>query len=125
MATWQEAKGFIAANYNFEDLGDDILKFVFNTGDGRSQLIYISHLDSIPAIRYFSPFATASDISAEQLVNIAETSLFGLSRIADMYCVMHITPLADLDASEIEWPLTYVSFWADAIEKKLGLGDKM
>ena len=43
MATWGDVKTFVHDNYKADDLSDDVMKMVFETGDLRSQLVFLTH----------------------------------------------------------------------------------
>ncbi len=125
MATWQETKSFIQSNFNVEVLDGDIIKMVFETEGGRSQLIFVHHYDLLNGAAFFSPFAKISDISGTQFAGLAKDSVLGLSEHFDMYGALHVAPLDNLDMSEISWPLQWVTHYADMLEKQLGLGDSL
>ena len=128
MATWPEVKSFIKSNYEIQSETELTMTMVFETGGGRSQLVYVMGIegaDLLSSVRFFSPFAEVSQISANQFAGLADGVLFGLARLADFYGVVHNSFLADLDASEINTPLIAVTSQADKMEKQLGLGDNL
>jgi hypothetical protein len=125
MATWQEVKSFIKSNYVISQESADVLALEFQIEDNRTQLIFVADFDSVDCVRFFSPFAKTSDISADQMIKIASTAVFGLAISGELVGAVHMVPTADLDASEINFPLALLSAYADGLEKSLGLGDKL
>ena len=125
MATQAEVKNFIAANFNFEELEGDILKFTFEGAEGfagRSQLVfaYIGpvHLET------YSPFAAEDAITATQALN-ANDSVFGVDIAFGKYCLKQATPVENMDTNELENALLGLAGSAGEIGRKLGLGDEL
>ena len=128
MATWREVQNYLTSQYKLEDLGDGVLKLVFGYNDGRSQVIYCTPIAAESDdgfVVFLSPFATSSNLSPQQLVDLMSKNMFvGFGSNANgAYTVVHQAPLKNLDASEIEWALELISGTADLLEKELGLGD--
>lgn len=121
MATQAEVKTFIEANFNVEELENDLLKFTFEAGDSdRSQLVF-AFIGPV-WLESYSPFATTDQINAAQAIN-ANDSVFGVGTIFDFYCLKQATAIENIDPNEIESALLGLAGSADTIEKKLGLGD--
>ena len=128
MATWAEVTTYIKSNYRIQNETESALTMVFDTGSGRSQLIIVMGVEGasdLSAVRFFSPFAKVDQISAQQFTGLADGTIFGLAAMAGMYGLVHNAFLANLDASEIETPLAFLTAGADAIEKSFGLGDAL
>lgn len=128
MATWSEVKNYIRSNYIVAAEDSGFMRLQFDTGDARSQVIYVMGIetgDEMASVRFFSPFAQVDDISPSQLVEVVRGAIFGVAEIADLYGHVHSSFLADLDASEIHVPMSAVTSEADRTERLLGLGDRL
>lgn len=130
MATWREVENYLSSTYKVEKIDSAIIKLIFDLGNGRSQLVFVEGLalddpeDAI--ISVFSPFAKVNEISPQQLVNaMSSNSAIGVAIIGDWYTLKNVAPLQNLDANEIEWPLLFVTNFADQLEQSLGLGDDL
>jgi hypothetical protein len=125
MATWLEVESYLTSNYVTEKLDLNCLKFVFELGDGRSQMIFVAGLGldgpDDPVVFFASPFATTSMLSPQQVVDLMRESAIGIGEWHECYVVKHLAPLENLDANELEWPLAYVTRMADMLEEKLGI----
>ena len=122
MATQQEVRNFIKSNYNCDELDNGSFKTVFDLGGGRSQLVFLTVNDY--NVQYQSPFASVDDVSAKQALEANSEYNLGVQLQGDYYMIVHLAPLADLDASEIGEGFEYVTSVADALEKKLVGGDQ-
>jgi hypothetical protein len=128
MATWLEVESYLSSNYVVEKLDTSLIKLTFEVGDGRSQVVFVQGVllddDAASYVSFASPFARVGQISAEQLVNcMADNPIVGMSVFGGLYVMKNVAPLQNLDANEIEWPLTFVTGLADGLERSLGLGD--
>ena len=126
MATWLEVQSFIKSNYQISSEDIDGFSLVFDTGEGRSQMIRVARVGAgtpFEMLYFLSPFARVEDISAEQFVAASEESALGVKRTDDFYSCVHGSFLEDLDASEIDKALLWISHQADSIEQLIGLGD--
>lgn len=122
MATQQEAINFIKSNFDTELMESGGLKLVFDLGGGRSQLAFVEVNES--NVQYSSPFASVDDVTAKQALEANSEYSVGMQLYGSVYVVKHVTPLADLDASEITEGFELVANIADLLEKQLIGGDK-
>ena len=106
------------------------MKLVFGLEDGRSQMVFVAGLalddpdDAI--VSFISPFARTDQLSPQGLVDcMVNNNALGVAIIGDWYALKNVAPLANLDANEIEWPLAYVTIFADKLERELNLGDDL
>jgi hypothetical protein len=124
MATWPELRAFIESNYRISKVDGNTLTLVFGTANNRSQLIFVTGVDMDRGVALFaSPFANVTDISPAQFAACSENTFLGIRRIGDLYTVVHMVPLENADASEVEWAMAFVVSAADELERSLGLGD--
>ena len=129
MATWQEVRTYVHSNYKVEDIDPAMMKMLFDSGNGRSQIIFVGHFDLSEAgmgdwLTYFSPFCGTDQATANAVMGVAsDNTMFGITEMAGMYGVRHVAPMLNLDANEIEDPLMAVVFSADNLEKLLTGGD--
>ena len=125
MATWQQVKSYIYANYNVSKDSGEMITLLFDMGNGRSQLVFVGLLDigEYSSIRLSSPFAKWSNVSAERALRATESTGVGICSIGDYLATTHSQLLATVDEAEIDWPLAYVTSTADKLEQQLGQGD--
>jgi hypothetical protein len=116
MATINEVISHIKSSYSTEDLGNGGFKMQFNIDSTRTQLIFVHSTDAMLLIA--SPFA--HNISSDLAFQVAETSIFGVKKLDDLYVLHHVIPIADIDASEIEFGLKVLALQADELDSKFG-----
>jgi len=127
MATWNDIKAwFTARELYFVDNGEWIeTGFAFDS-DNRSQSLRIAYQpapDGTPLIWLGSPIATFDPRKSEALMTAACQGVGGVA-IADtqdgkFFILQTTVPIADLDASEIEWHATALTGFADDLEKAI------
>jgi hypothetical protein len=125
MATWQQVKSYIYANYNVSKDSGEMITLLFDTGNGRSQLVFVGLLDigEYSSIRFSSPFAQWGNVSPERVLRATESTGVGICSVGDYLTTTHSQLLATIDEAEIDWPMVYVTSTADALEQQLGQGD--
>jgi hypothetical protein len=116
MATINEVISHIKSNYSTEDLGNGGLKMEFNIDSNRTQLIFVHSTELMLLVA--SPFA--QNISSDLAFQAAETSIFGVKKLNDLYVLHHVIPVGDIDASEIEFGLKVLALQADELDSKFG-----
>jgi len=120
MATQSELINFVKSNYRINEQPSEFtLTLEFNSDDNRSQLIVISVSDAVAVIA--SPFCSVEDATPTQVFDAMDraSTFFGVKRVGSLYSLQHVAPIADLDASEIEFAFALVSGAADTLEKVL------
>ena len=122
MATQAEVMKYIEANFKFEDVGNGLLKLLFDLGNSRAQLVFASVNET--TIQYFSPFALISDVSAKAALEANSEYSLGMQILGDSYMVKHLALIEDLDASEVNQGFNLVCSIADELEDKLVGGDR-
>ena len=118
MATKIEVMNFLNQAYNFEHVSENMVKFVFDVNDGRTQLVFAWVSDDYMVIS--SPFAGEDEITPNLAFKLGEDILFGIKKIAGTYQVTHVVPMGDLDESEIQLGLGAVAVAADSLESSVG-----
>lgn len=118
MATKIEVMNFLNQKYNFEHVSENLVKFVFEVNDGRTQLVFAWVSDDLMVIS--SPFAAEDAITPNLAFKLGEDTLFGIRKTAGMYQVTHVVPMGDIDESEIELGLGLVANAADSLESAVG-----
>ena len=129
MATWSDVKTFVHDNYKVDDLSDEVMKMVFETGDLRSQLVFLTHYTLQAGaedwVSVESPFAEIESVDlGKALEEVGNLVCGGLSKVNSMVTLKHSVPLANLNINELQRPLALVVNSADALEKTLVGGDK-
>lgn len=130
MATWREVVSYLTSNYEVDQVSPTLMKLVFGLDEGRSQMVFVEGLalddPDAAIVSFISPFAKTEQLSPKGLIDCMEkNSALGIAIIGDWYALKNVAPLANLDANEIEWPLTYVTSFADQLERELNLGDDL
>jgi hypothetical protein len=120
MATWQEVKSYLKSNYKIRSEEDDFVSLVFETGDGRSQLIFVAHLNEW--IRFSSPIAKKAESDLATIVERAAGFGIGIHGM-DWYGLVHMQLLATVDSAEIDAGLDWVTAFADEVEKAVSSED--
>ncbi len=118
MATKIEVMNFLNQKYNFDQVSENLVKFVFDVESGRTQLVFAYVNDDFMVIS--SPFASEDAITPNLAFKLAEDSLFGIKKIGGMYQVTHVVPMADVDESEIVLGLALAANAADGLESSVG-----
>ncbi|WEO76466.1 hypothetical protein BJQ94_13980 [Cryobacterium sp. SO2] len=122
MASWLQLKSYIGSNYQISADDGDLLKLLFSTGNGRSQMVLVSHSTTGTGVEFAiiaSPVATVGTVELNSLLReVSEYSVGGVVIYGDMLMIRHSVPLADLDAGDFDAPLVLVTGAADAVEAK-------
>lgn len=126
MATWQQVKNYIYANYKVSDDSGDGLWLLFQTEGGRSQRVKIALVDTgneFSSILFMSPVAAWSQVSADRVLRATEEVPVSICSTGDFFVATHSQLLASVDEAEIDLPMAMLTFRADQLEKLLGIGD--
>lgn len=126
MATWQQVKNYVYANYQVSDDSGGMLTLLFQTGGGRSQKVLIVHVDTgneFASILFMSPVAAWSQVSADRVLRATEEVPVSIRSTGDFIVATHVQLLASVDETEIDLPLAMITLQADQLEKVLGIGD--
>ena len=118
MATKVETLSYLTQNYRAEETGDEVLKFVFEIDESRTQLLFAAVINDLLIMD--SPFASTEDINANIAFKLAEESVLGVKRVGDVYTIRHVIPIADIDESEIDLGLHLTAQTADQLESEVG-----
>lgn len=121
MATKFEVLSYLNDNYHFEDLGNDVCKFVLNIEGNRSQLVFAKVTDDV--MWFSSPFAAEDSIPANLVFKLAGDSLFGVKKVGDFYHLHHLVLLENVDSNEIDVAIRLLANAADELESDIG-GDQ-
>jgi hypothetical protein len=117
MATYPEAMQYIKSNYEYKE-SNNLVTLEFKFADGRAQTVYIPTGLDQGYLAVSSPFAM--NISADLALQAANDGMFGVRKVGDLFALWHVIPLADLDASEIDFGIKAVAIAADTLEEKFG-----
>lgn len=126
MATWQQVKSYIYANYTVSNDDGQTLTMFFETEAGRSQMVLVSFIDADPfsSVVFASPIAEWSQVSADRVLRATESMTVGVRSVGDYIVAHHAQLVASIDEAEIDLPLMLVVNQADQAERSLGLGDQ-
>jgi hypothetical protein len=124
MATKNEVRAYLQSNFTTEEIDTDHFRFIFDLGDGRSQLCYA--IVGEVKIEVHSPFADLKAISAIEAIEAADEKAFGIRKLGDAWWgFVNVVWTENVDPNEIHDSLHFVARAADEIESKLGLGDDL
>lgn len=126
VATWQQVKNYIYANYNVASDEGHMLTLVFETEGGRSQMITLGHVeaDQFSSVVFSSPIAEWTQVSADRVLRATEEVPASIRSIGQFIVAAHNQLLATIDEAEIDLPLALLTYQADQLERYLGLGDR-
>lgn len=124
MASWNELTNYIRANYKVHNDDGSIMSMVFDTGQGRSQVVIIALAKNPNTGEEWAHVASAiGGVGAVNLEAAArqvnEYLCGGIVVIGDYVYVQHAVPLANLDTNEFVRPLSIVVDSADSLEQVL------
>jgi hypothetical protein len=117
MASQTELINFIKNKYKWSDTEFGALKFEFKITDDRSQLVFAWINET--SIQVSSPFATTDKVTPLVALQAVSEKALGMQLMGDLYVACYYAPIADIDASEIEYALELTAFVADELEKQL------
>ena len=125
MAKWRQVKSYIYQNYQVSGDSGDILTLLLDTGNGRSQIVHVGHVDADDQSSIMlSVFAQKSMVSADRVLTATEIIPAGIRSTGDLYAVSHMQLLETIDEPEIDWQMVLVASYADQLEEYLGLVDQ-
>lgn len=125
MASWAEIRNYIKSNYVVGMEQGDTIGLEFNTGNSRSQLVFVSWLEiDEPQVIFRSPFAKRERVSAERVLQAAMGTPYGVTMTDSWYTLSHVQLASSIDALEIDQPMMWVTVFADKLEQELGQGDE-
>lgn len=126
MATWQQVKNYIYANYQVSSDDGNLMMLQFMTEAGRSQMIQIVYIEAeeFSSVLFNSPIAEWTQVSADRVLRATEEIPVGVRSIGDYIVAYHSQLIASIDEAEIDLPMALIVNQADQIERYLGLGDQ-
>ncbi|WP_353708541.1 hypothetical protein ABRQ22_03115 [Cellulosimicrobium sp. ES-005] len=123
MTTWSDVTRFVHTNYTAESINDATIKLVFDTGNLRSQLVFVEHTwndTGADWVKVNSPIGTIVEVDVRRAIEIVGGMLVGgIMSDGEYVYVTNAMPLRNLDANEITEPLVRVTTIADSIEAEL------
>jgi hypothetical protein len=129
MVSWSQLREYVYSNYKVKGEEGNVLELLFDLGNGRSQLVYISYqtlMDGAEGwLHVESPFGTLDRIDLQRAVRAVGGMVCGsIASVADRFVTLrHSVPLENLDLNEFERPLRLVTTSADELESMLSVGD--
>jgi hypothetical protein len=128
MASWSTLVSYVQSNYKIADQGNDMLKLVFETGDLRSQVVFLWRQTLAGGeewVQIESPFAAVGSVNLQAALEmIGGMVCGGMAITAGHVTVRHAVPLANLNINEFERPLILVTTTADRLESEFVGSDK-
>ena len=128
MANWNGVRDFIKGKYTVAKDDGDYLAMVFNTTDGRDQLVSVKKIQTGQGevwVQISSPVGYIPIKYMDDALELLDNKMCGgLVKIGDKHFVRHCMPVADLSTEELDDPLHIVINVADELEKKFVGGDE-
>lgn len=123
MANWASLVDYVNRNYKIADQNDTMVKLIFNTGDLRSQVIFLwksSLMDGAEEwVTFESPFAEIAQVDLGAVLKETGRLVCGaLGLVGTMLTLRHSVPLENVDPNEIDRPLGLISGSADRLERQ-------
>ena len=124
MANWQALRSYIQSRYKVAEDQGDVMRLLFELADGRSQTVFVGKCGEIEGSEWadvWTPVAKESQVSLRDLmVRNSQTVVGGLALLDEGTIIFrHSFPLADLDPSEFEAPLSVAVLFGDRLEHEL------
>lgn len=124
MATWMDLASYVRSNYKIGMEEPGKIGLTFETGDLRSQMVFLWHLALADGtedwVQIESPVGRLADVNL--LSALSETGSMvcgGLAAFDDLLTFRHAVPLLNLNINEFERPLLLVTTTADRLERVL------
>jgi hypothetical protein len=113
MSSWEELRQYIHSNYQVADDAGEVVRLLFDLGNGRSQNLI------------WTPVCDESQIPARQAVLRSSMPLLSLSLMEDGTVILSYSALLkDLDVDEFEIPLRFVTQTGDSLEREFAGVDR-
>jgi hypothetical protein len=122
MTSAEDAMSFIKSKFAFQQVSDEQIEVVLDTGEGRTQSVFCYTTKDL--IVFESPFALVTEVSSEDVLKFAQEYPVGVNLSGPLFIVRHIIPLIDSNESEILTAFTFVSTAGDDLEKDLSRQDR-
>jgi len=128
MANWSSLVNYVTSNYKVSDQQPEMLKLVFDTGDLRSQVVFLWRQvlgEGEEWVQIESPVAELGLVDLPRALTAIGGMVCGaLAVVGGHVVVRHSAPLENLNINEFERPLLLVTTTADRLERDLVGGDQ-
>jgi hypothetical protein len=126
MANWNALRSYVKSNYNIADDNLDSLRLIFDTGSGRSQVVFVSKIGDTGWAQVSTAVCEESQINPrDALIRNSQMTVGGLALVDGGPVIFrHAFPLADLDPAEFEIPLGIAVNFGDELERELTGADR-
>lgn len=128
MASWDELRTYIRVSYKVAEDDGELLKLVFSTTEGRSQMVLVARSVTGNGLEFAtiaSPIGRAAGLDLTAVLTELATYVVGGAAVyGDRLMVRHSVPLTNLDTNEFDGPLHLVLAAADVLESQFVGGDE-
>jgi hypothetical protein len=129
MTTWNSLADYVRSNYQISDEGPNRIKLVFETGDMRTQLVFLWRqllLDGAEEwLQIESPVGRVDSMNLRAVLDEVGAMVCGGAAIMDgVLFIRQAMPISNLEINEFERPLRLVTSSADTLERKFVGGDE-
>lgn len=126
MATWEELKDAVRANFKIANEEPDMVMMFFETENDRSQSVILARQTLMGGeedwLQIMSPIADLSSAKVDMqaaLEAAGDIVCGGLALVGPLLVIRHAVPLENLDINEFMRPLMLVTMTADELEQTL------
>jgi hypothetical protein len=128
VTTWESVKSFLKNEYKIAEEKENSLALIFETGNLRSQIVFIYHMSLKDGTEHWVQIESAigkiADLDLPALLAaVGDTVVGGLGTVGEVVTIRHAAPLANLDSNELLRPLTIITATADRLEREFSGGD--
>jgi hypothetical protein len=129
MTTWNSLAEYVRSHYRITDEGPNTIKLIFETGDLRSQVVFLWRqllLDGTEEwLQIESPVGRVDSMNLRAVLDEVGAMVCGGAAVMDgVLFIRQAMPIANLDINELERPLRLVTTSADVLERKFVGGDE-
>lgn len=129
MTTWNSLADYVRSNYQVSDEDPNRIKLVFETGDMRTQLVFLWRqllMDGTEEwLQIESPVGRVDAMNLRAVLDEVGAMVCGGAAIMDgVLFIRQAMPIANLEINEFERPLRLVTSSSDALERKFVGGDE-
>ena len=118
MATWQDVTTVLtnAKTHKAEMVNDSLLKTLIPTSDGRTQLVWVEHVNGDAV--FSSVVCKIDDVNLVALFksDVLKSISYGLSSIGEHLVMRHAAPLENMDVNELAQPIVQLAIFGDILE---------
>lgn len=125
MAQWSEVVNILLSSkaYPAKQVDPKLLVVHLNTGNGRSQEVYVGNVDDYVTFRSVVCELDKVNLGILFKADFIAQLPYGLGPVGDFLAIKHVQKLETLDIGELAAPIAELAHFADFVEVSLSGGD--